>query len=982
MKQMLAITRKELSSYFGSPMALIFVGVFLAATLFSFFWIDTFFARGLADARPLFRWMPVLLIFLVAALTMRQWSEEEQSGTLEILLTLPIRPVELVLGKFLAVLALVAVALALTLFIPITVSILGNLDWGPVIGGYLAALLLAGAYGAIGLFISSRTSNQIVALILTTVISGIFYAIGTRGITELAGSPLDELFRLLATGSRFESIERGVIDLRDLVYYLSLTVIFLTFNVLSLDSKRWNTGRHTLAYRRNAILATGLIAVNALVLNIWLQPLHGARLDITAQRQFSLSATTRDMVSNLQEPLLIRGYFSENTHPLLSPLVPRIEDMLREYEIAGDGMLQVEMIDPLTDPDLEAEANRSYGIRPTPFQIAGRHESALVNAYFDILLRYGDQHVVLNFRDLIEIEQLRDGNLDVRLRNLEYDLTRGIKRVVFGFQSVDAILASLDDPAKLTLFVTPDTLPAEVAETTETIQTVATQIAADSGGKFSLEIINPDAPDSPLNRQAVYDTYGLEPIAVSLFSPDSYYLHMVLQVGDAAQLIFPSGDMGEADVRTAIESGLKRASSGFLKTVGLVRPSSMGTPNPATGQVQRPFSTWELLAEQLRQEYEVRDLNLSEGSVPADIDILMIIAPENMTDVERYAVDQYLMRGGSVVVAGGNYRMNADTFSGELILDPVSEGLKEMLAHYGVEIQDGLVLDPQNEAYAVPTIRDVGGFQVRDYQAINYPFFVDVRPDGMATENPIMSNLPAVTLNWVAPLAIDEEKNAGREATILLSSSDQAWLRADPNIQPDLETYPELGFPIEGEQQSYPLAIAIQGSFESYFRDKPNPLTASDEAETGEGDSPLAPAPAESTAAEETITLGAIETSPQSARLVVIGSADFLNDAVFDMTFGATMNSHLNKLQFAQNVVDWSVEDLDLLAIRARGAHVWLLDPLSEQERVFWEALNYAVALLALLALGLVWNLRRRHEKPMTLTEPDVTQQQDLQYSA
>ena len=108
MKQILTITRKELNSYFGSPMALIFIGVFLAATLFSFFWLDTFFARGIADVRPLFRWMPLLLIFLVAALTMRQWSQEAQSGTLEILLTLPVPYWQLVMGKFLAVLTLVA----------------------------------------------------------------------------------------------------------------------------------------------------------------------------------------------------------------------------------------------------------------------------------------------------------------------------------------------------------------------------------------------------------------------------------------------------------------------------------------------------------------------------------------------------------------------------------------------------------------------------------------------------------------------------------------------------------------------------------------------------------------------------------------------------------------------------------------------------------------------------------------------------------
>ncbi len=126
MKQILAITRKELNSYFGSPMALIFLGAFLAVTLFAFFWVETFFARGIADVRPLFRWMPLLLIFLVAALTMRQWSEEQRSGTLEMLLTLPVRPAQLVIGKFLAVMTMVLVALMLTLPLPITVASSGQ----------------------------------------------------------------------------------------------------------------------------------------------------------------------------------------------------------------------------------------------------------------------------------------------------------------------------------------------------------------------------------------------------------------------------------------------------------------------------------------------------------------------------------------------------------------------------------------------------------------------------------------------------------------------------------------------------------------------------------------------------------------------------------------------------------------------------------------------------------------------------------------
>ncbi|MBK1701154.1 ABC transporter permease, partial [Thiococcus pfennigii] len=130
MSETLQIARKELTGYFGSPVAYLFIGAFLAAVLFVFFWVETFFARNIADTRPLFDWMPLLLIFLVAALTMRLWSEERRAGTLETLLTLPVSSLKLVLGKFLAAQALVTVALALTLPLPITVALLGPLDWG------------------------------------------------------------------------------------------------------------------------------------------------------------------------------------------------------------------------------------------------------------------------------------------------------------------------------------------------------------------------------------------------------------------------------------------------------------------------------------------------------------------------------------------------------------------------------------------------------------------------------------------------------------------------------------------------------------------------------------------------------------------------------------------------------------------------------------------------------------------------------------
>jgi ABC-2 type transport system permease protein len=967
MKQTLAITRKELVGYFNSPMALIFIGVFLAATLFSFFWVDAFFSRGIADVRPMFRWMPILLIFLVAALTMRQWSEEERSGTLEMLLTMPIHPARLVLGKFLGVMTLVAVALVPTLFLPITVSLLGNLDWGPVLGGYLAALLLASAYTAIGLFVSSRTDNQIVALILTVLVSGLLYLIGTRGVTAFVGDNLAEILRAVGAGSRFESIERGVIDLRDLIYYLSLTIFFLALNVLSLESKRWSRGAQTRSQRRQLVLTVVLIGLNLLMLNVWLFPLIGARVDLTQQQQFTLSPITRELVSNLPEPLLVRGYFSEKTHPLLAPLVPRIRDTLQEYQIASNGQLVLELVDPLQDPEKEAEANQTYGIQPTPLQAADRYGASIINAYFDLLIRYGDQNAVLNFRDLIEIQGHPDGQVDVKLRNLEYDLTRSIKKAVFGFQSIDSVLAALEEPVSLTLYVTPTTLPEWLVEAPVTIEQVATDIAAGANGKFTFQTIDLDDPNSPVSRQVMTEQYGLQPIAISPFSDQSYYLHMVLQTGDQAQLLFPSGELSEAEIRTTIESALKRVSSGFLKVVALWTPADTPTPD-AFGQPQPSLKQYQVIADQLRQDYTVRNVDLSTGAVPPGVDVLVVIAPQNMSDLERYAIDQFLMRGGSVVVAAGNYVLSPDQFTGSLGIQPIEAGLSDMLASYGLVVQPGLVLDPQNEPFPVQVTRDLGGLQIQEIQAMNYPFFVDVRPDGMDPDSPILASLPAVTMNWTSPVIADEELNADRDVRTLLRSSPVSWLRTDSNIQPDLDTYPDLGFPVEGVQQAYPLAVSVQGVFESYFKDKPSPLEEPDTS----ADSPV------SEVALSSGNIGTIERSPDTARLVVIGSAEFLNDVVFDISSTLTVDRYLNSLQFMQNSVDWSVEDLDLLSIRSQGTASRVLVPLTEQDRTFWEGANYVLALAALVFIAIVWRTRKQNEEPMALL-PDSAANGDEQ---
>ncbi|GBL36832.1 hypothetical protein EMGBD1_05190 [Anaerolineaceae bacterium] len=173
------------------------MGVFLAATLFTFFWVDTFFARGIADLRPLFRWMPLLLIFLTSAVTMRQWSEEQSSGTLKCMRDAAGGAADLVAGKFLAVLALLGVALALTVFLPLTVALLGNLDWGQCWVVTSPALPACRRVCGARPVCSSRTDNQIVSLISTAVLGGVLYMIGAHGVVDfLETAPVNYCGRL------------------------------------------------------------------------------------------------------------------------------------------------------------------------------------------------------------------------------------------------------------------------------------------------------------------------------------------------------------------------------------------------------------------------------------------------------------------------------------------------------------------------------------------------------------------------------------------------------------------------------------------------------------------------------------------------------------------------------------------------------------------------------------------------------------------
>lgn len=237
----LIVARRELAGYFATPVAYVFIVIFLMMAGALTFTLGGFFARGQADLGPFFNFVPWLFLFLVPALTMRLWAEERRLGTIELLLTLPLPQWQAVLGKFLAAWAFCAIALLLTFPLVLTVNYLGEPDNGVIAAGYLGCLLVAGAYLAVGSAMSAMTKNQVIAFVLAVAVCFLFAAAGSPIVTEFLSQRiplLADLARAMSLTERFNSLTRGVVALRDVVFFASFIGFFLFVNVVVIDHRK------------------------------------------------------------------------------------------------------------------------------------------------------------------------------------------------------------------------------------------------------------------------------------------------------------------------------------------------------------------------------------------------------------------------------------------------------------------------------------------------------------------------------------------------------------------------------------------------------------------------------------------------------------------------------------------------------------------------------------------------------------------------
>ncbi len=387
-KPLLIIIKKELKAYFDHPIAYIILVVFLAIN--GFFYFRSAYLYNIADMRSMFNVFIWMFMFIIPAVTMRLIAEEKQNHTLELLLVQPIKEWQIVVGKFFGSLIFIIIALMLTLLIPLMLSSYGDFDCGMIAAQYIGAVMLGMVSVSIGIFASSVTKNQIVSFMVSVVTIFVFVCIGLNVVLVSMPSLVKIIFEQLSITWHYFNVIRGVLDARDIIYFLTATASFLAASYWLMIREHINQKRSTWRRLRIGILALISIAViiNLLGLNI-----HG-RLDLTKQKLYTLSDATENIVGNLDDVLTIDFYSSKELPPEVSLRARDVSDLLNDYQTVSNGKLKVNVHEVDTDNSSEAEAD---GIQPVQFNTVSSDEFQVKKGYFGLVISYLDEKEVMPF---------------------------------------------------------------------------------------------------------------------------------------------------------------------------------------------------------------------------------------------------------------------------------------------------------------------------------------------------------------------------------------------------------------------------------------------------------------------------------------------------------------------------------------------------------------------------------------------------------
>jgi ABC-2 type transport system permease protein len=407
-RSVLTVARREIRGLIDHPTAYVLALAFLGIALFLTF--RNMYAMGIATLRPLFDLLPMLLAVLIPALTMRSLAEEKRARTLEWLMSQPVGEAEVVLGKFLGAWAFVLVVLAGTVPMAIGIIVVSEADPGIVIAQYAGAILLAAELTAIGIWASSVTRNQITSFIVASVIGFILFLIGLPGIQMGAPAVIARVLGNLSVLTHFENVARGVIDLRDVVYFVSVAALFVVLAIASVSRARLSASQPEWTRLR---IGTALVAVIVLAVNL-LGGRIGGRLDLTRAELFTLSDGSRQVLGGLDDIVAMTLFASSELPPEVQLQLRDVRDLLSDMESSAGGSLVVTEVNPDEDPAAAGRAT-ALGIQPLEFNVLRDDEFDVRRGYYGLAITYADEEEIFPVID--------------RTDDLEYRLVSAVSRM-------------------------------------------------------------------------------------------------------------------------------------------------------------------------------------------------------------------------------------------------------------------------------------------------------------------------------------------------------------------------------------------------------------------------------------------------------------------------------------------------------------------------------------------------------------------------
>jgi len=379
-KTILTIAKKEIKDYFTSPVAYIILVVLWLIS--GWFFTSSIFLIGEATLAGFTSNLGLFLVFIVPAIAMQLVSDEKRFGTIENLLTNPVTSEELILGKYFGALALGFLMLAGLFIYPVTLSFIGRLDWGYAAGVYAGYMLLVAMYLAVGLFASTLSSQNVTSYLIGFIICFAFFMVGK--ILSFVPEIFSGIFAFISVDTHLENISKGVLDSRDVLYFLSFSgvFIFLANYAVSAFKKKWKTDY--------------LFGIGILIVLNYFTSFYFIRIDMTSSGEYSLSKPSKEIVRNLKDPVFIKAYFNADLPPEYHNVKKYTSDLLQEYRSYNRSKVKFELKNPSENPEVMKEA-RSAGLYPIQFTKIAADKYEVKQGYMGLVMYYEDRKEVIPY---------------------------------------------------------------------------------------------------------------------------------------------------------------------------------------------------------------------------------------------------------------------------------------------------------------------------------------------------------------------------------------------------------------------------------------------------------------------------------------------------------------------------------------------------------------------------------------------------------